>query len=170
MALGDRVVVMRKGEIQQCGAPLDVYRRPANRFVAGFVGAPSMNFLEGRLAGGRGVARFRCGLGDWELPPEVGASLGDWQDEPAVLGIRPEHVHLSESRESGSSPTARMEVRVVEHVGDSTLVHLRTSSEIAIIARVPGVSDIRVGECAEISPRLADAHFFEVGTAGCRLY
>ena len=97
MTLGDRIVVMKDGQVQQCGPPLEVYDRPANRFVAGFVGTPPMNFFEGRLAGKDGGVYFDEGTASLLLPDELSGALASAgrADGEAVLGVRPEALGLS---------------------------------------------------------------------------
>src|SRR6185503_8527017 len=90
MTMGELVVVMKDGFIQQQGAPLDIYRDPANLFVAEFIGSPAMNFLEGRLDATQGEAVMRSGL-RLRLPPRpAGHAAVDGND--IVFGIRPEHL------------------------------------------------------------------------------
>ncbi|HEX3725950.1 MAG TPA: ATP-binding cassette domain-containing protein [Pirellulales bacterium] len=117
LTLGDRIVVMNEGRIQQVGKPMDLYDWPANRFVAGFIGAPAMNFIEGELTAE--ADQWRFGRGDWSITwtarPELGARL-----QPAVLGVRPEHVHVEQD------PMRPIDMhavaRVVEMLGDATVV------------------------------------------------
>jgi multiple sugar transport system ATP-binding protein len=110
MTMADRVVVMRDGIVEQIGAPLDLYDRPANRFVAGFLGSPAMNFLAGRLERGADGARFH--LADdvaiaVAAPPPV--------DGPVLLGVRPERIRI----EAGGLDA---EIRAVEPTGADTHV------------------------------------------------
>lgn len=140
MSLGDRLAVMKEGRLQQIGAPLDLYDRPASRFVAAVVGSPAMNFVEGRLdVGGAaflpkdgGVLALPAGL--VERAAKAGGGAGVW---PAVLGIRAENVTVlaaeddaagggGDGREAGGAGRAvvRMTVRGVEPLGDRTWVHL----------------------------------------------
>jgi multiple sugar transport system ATP-binding protein len=115
MTLATRIVVMQGGEIQQVGTPAEVYARPANRFVAGFLGAPAMNFIEGRLDGRGGFAADGLAL---DLGPHAGHDARHGAGD-AVLGIRPEHVHL---RPDGA---LRGEVTLVEPMGNHQVVWLR---------------------------------------------
>src|SRR5262249_29911004 len=92
MTLGDRVVVMKDGVIQQCGAPLEVYHRPENRCVAGFVGTPPMNFFEGAIFGQDGKLWFDEGTGKIAIPPWAVPSLSPRIGQTIVLGIRPQAV------------------------------------------------------------------------------
>src|SRR5207253_79736 len=90
MTLGDRVVVMKDGFIQQCGAPLDVYHQPKNRFVAGFVGTPPMNFLEGTIVEDAGRLWFDEGTGKLAVPDKAKAALGRKVGAHVVMGVRPQ--------------------------------------------------------------------------------
>ncbi|MGU3496786.1 ABC transporter ATP-binding protein [Xanthobacteraceae bacterium A53D] len=108
MTLANRIVIMRDGHVQQVGAPLDVYDRPANLFVAGFIGSPEMNLIEGHLEQGA----MRTGALTIALPPGIEATEGT----ALTLGIRPEHVSV------GEGPQAhRFDVAVIEQLGAQTL-------------------------------------------------
>ena len=85
MTLADRIVVMKDGVIHQCGGPLEVYDRPANRFVASFVGTPPMNFFTGALAGQGGALWFEEGAARLRLSDEMTGTLGDWAGREVVL-------------------------------------------------------------------------------------
>jgi len=107
MTLGERVVVMSAGKAQQIGTPQEVYRKPANLFVAGFIGSPSMNLLRGSVSGGRVVA------GDLTIPH------GDVGTQDVVVGIRPECFTPS----TDGRPTVEFQVDVVEPLGEQVVVH-----------------------------------------------
>ena len=127
MTLGDRIVVMKDGEVQQVGAPLEVYDRPANRFVAGFIGSPEMNFVEGEIVAENGAPAFRFDDTRLRLAPDQanGLSAGD----TVTLGIRPEHVVLEAGRGTPS------EVVLVEQMGAQTIAALKVGSrEIRAVA------------------------------------
>src|SRR6266511_2210602 len=129
MTMSDRIAVMRDGVVQQCATPEEIYERPANRFVASFMGSPPMNFVTGELVDVDGVRSFRSSA----LTQEI--SLYDAQpDDPAVvLGIRPEDVSLSPSPTPGYRPG---KVFVSEPLGPDVLVTVRIDGEL-IKARVP---------------------------------
>jgi ABC-type sugar transport system ATPase subunit len=119
MTLADRIVVLDRGRIAQVGSPLDLYNSPANRFVAGFIGSPAMNFLPVRVErGASGLVATFPGGGQVALPPR--ASLG----AEAELGVRPEHVHLAEAG-TGELPGR---VSVIENLGNTAYVHLETEA------------------------------------------
>ncbi|WP_051971536.1 ABC transporter ATP-binding protein [Massilia sp. 9096] len=120
MTLASRIVVMEKGRIQQVGTPAEVYARPANRFVAGFLGAPPMGFVEGELDGwGRFVAD---GL---SLLPAPGCCAPDQHTRRAVLGVRPEHVTIG----TGPQWPLKGEVSLVEPMGNHQVVWLRCGAQ-----------------------------------------
>ncbi len=150
MTMADKIVVMNGGRIEQMGAPLELYDRPANVFVAGFIGSPSMNFLRGRVAGGR----FQAGQ-DVALPLPEGASASDGQ--PALYGIRPEHMVL---RGEGGIPAV---VHVVEPTGSETQVVAQVGDASILCAFRERVS-ARPGETIWIAPDPALAHIFDAET------
>jgi multiple sugar transport system ATP-binding protein len=128
MTLAGRVAVMRGGRLQQFDTPLNVYHRPANRFVAGFVGNPPMNFVEGRIDAAARL--FVAGDLRIDLPERLLLAAGRGR-ERVVLGVRPEHVRVELSARAGWLPTA---VYVTEQMGNEALVFLRLGTE-KIIAR-----------------------------------
>jgi multiple sugar transport system ATP-binding protein len=111
--MADKIVVLHDGVVEQIGAPLDLYDRPANQFVAGFIGSPAMNFLSGKLARTDGVAKFVADNGDSiALPAGVAGADGT----PVTIGVRPEHFTLDDVQ------GASAEVIVVEPTGSETQV------------------------------------------------
>ena len=161
MTLGDRLVVMRDGRVQQCADPVTIYERPANRFVAGFVGTPTMNFVEGQLEAGRFVSPH--------LTLELGSD-GPGHRGPAVLGVRPDRI-----RPSADGPI-EAQLRVIEHLGDRLDLALELDDGTKLVARcdvaqVTGAS----GELPQEGSRLRflvapeNAHFFGADDAGTRL-
>src|SRR5262249_18269646 len=96
MTLGDRVAVLDRGKVQQVGRPLDLYERPDNCFVAGFLGWPPMNFFDGRLARRDGALSLAAGGAAWPLPPETFGVLPTYNESDVRAGLRPEHVIVGE--------------------------------------------------------------------------
>jgi len=115
MTLGDRLIVMDSGYAVQIGSPLEVYQRPATRFVAGFIGSPAMNFLETRISAAGDTVEIP---GDEKLPLANG-SVPEYGGREVILGIRPEHFELAGEK------TAALQLKVdhVELLGADTLVH-----------------------------------------------
>jgi multiple sugar transport system ATP-binding protein len=170
MTLGDRVVVMKDGVIQQCDAALEIYHRPANRFVAGFLGSPSMNFFEGRLVKDGGALRFDEGTAtvpvpDWacaELEPRAGAEV--------VLGVRPEAMSDRASARFATKENALpMLVSLIQPLGDKMDVVLATSRHPHAVAHVDAHGDIRVGETLPVFLDMDRVHFFAPGEVGERI-
>jgi multiple sugar transport system ATP-binding protein len=148
MTLADRVVVLRDGVIEQVGAPRDVYDRPVSRFVAGFIGSPSMNFVPARLEGGAVLLPDGQRLA-WP-GPRNGAS-------EVVLGIRPEHFL---ENADGASATLAAEVDVVEPMGSDTLVALRVDSQ-QIVARLSAHAAVEPGQRLRLGVAIERAHLFD---------
>ena len=167
MGLGDRIVVLRDGLIQQIGAPSEVYERPANRFVAGFVGTPSINLIEGRLHRGEGptgVERFAADPLSIDLPK---GRFGAAQPGPIVLGVRPDRLRIGSA---AASSTWRSEATVVavERLGDRSDVALRVGQH-ALLARVPPEQAPTEGVTVTVGADTNDMLLFAADDAGVRL-
>jgi multiple sugar transport system ATP-binding protein len=160
MTLAQRIAVMRDGRLQQFDTPLNIYERPANQFVAGFIGSPSMNFLDGEIddAGPRFVSR---GL-SLDLHPQI-ASLLD-RRQRVTLGVRPEDVRVCTERCVGAFPAT---VYVTESMGNETVVFLKLSEE-RIVARVHPDFRLEIEANVWVSFDEQKRHYFETGS-GARL-
>jgi multiple sugar transport system ATP-binding protein len=131
LTMGDRVAVMRKGELQQLGAPQALYDNPENLFVASFIGSPAMNLVEGEIVKANGGLGVR--LGDQELPisGDVAAKrpgLADYEGRTVAVGIRPEHMEDS-AIESDGKPRLRGHVTVTEALGSEVLAHVEMQAK-----------------------------------------
>ena len=158
MTMGDRIVVMEGGRIRQAGAPLEVYGHPADRFVAGFIGTPPMNFLEGRVERGAGGApAFRFGAALLPLPDAWRDRVAPLSDGPATLGVRPEAVAPAADGAAGAAIDA--EVDVVEPMGAETYVYAAAEGA-SFIARVPSGAPVRAGTRARFLLDLSRASLF----------
>ena len=135
ITLGDRVVVMKDGLVQQCDEPLDIYHRPTNRFVAGFVGTPPMNFFEGRLVDENGRLWFDEGTAKLAVPAWAEPALADRVGSRVVMGVRPQGIS-DVPRGDASDNVLAMRVGVVEVLGEKIDVHLSTASHARIVAHV----------------------------------
>lgn len=155
MTLADRIAVMRSGVIQQFDAPQVIYNKPVNRFVAGFLGSPGMNFLDGRLENDGGwhfvAGKLKVPLASYGFEREPAPG-------PAVFGIRPEHVGLNSG--SGWPFTARADVDVVEPMGSDTLVWLKLADQNFTV-RVTSERAPQTGEGVEIGFDPMRASLFE---------
>lgn len=189
MTLGDRIVVMQGGIIQQADTPLEVYRRPANRFVASFVGTPPMNFFEGRLVkhgdglafvedSGVGAASASSGTA---LPFTIrfgadrAGAFATSIEKPVVLGLRPQGLKavMATGRAMSDMPVMELTVRVIEPLGDLMDVSCSSALHRHVVARVAapafGGCELSVGRTATFEVDLEHAHVFEPGELGRRL-
>jgi multiple sugar transport system ATP-binding protein len=173
ITLGDRVVVMNDGIIQQCAPALEIYRRPANRFVAGFLGSPPMNFLEGRLVDDNGRLFFVTGDGPagaearLPVPPWAAAGLRAAVGGPVVLGVRPEALAVKpHARFETTDNGMAMKVRLVQPLGDRADVYFSTPHHPRIVAQMDAASALGVGETVVVYVDPARVHFFAAGDSG----
>jgi multiple sugar transport system ATP-binding protein len=161
MTLGDRIVVLDAGVIQQIDTPLELYDRPANRFVAGFLGSPAMNFVEGRVVDGDGL-RFRADGDGFEvpLPDRWAPTLAAHRDDPVTLGIRPENIFAAGARPD-DAPVADVPVvlEALEPLGNEIFIHA-ASGDHRITARVPPGELPPPGSATTLGLDLRHLHFF----------
>ncbi|MBI3926798.1 MAG: sn-glycerol-3-phosphate ABC transporter ATP-binding protein UgpC [Armatimonadetes bacterium] len=164
MTLGERIVLMKDGAIQQVDTPLHLYEKPANRFVAGFIGSPAMNFLSVRVEkSGESLElvnpAFRC-----LVPEERRQVLAPMGGKPAVLGIRPQDLHEPEYARTGA-PLARIraQVDVLEPLGSEIFLYGSIGQE-TFIARADAHSRVKVGEEVELVFDLRRFHLFDAET------
>ena len=167
MTLGDRVVVMKDGVIHQCGSPFEVYERPVNRFVAGFMGMPPMNFLDGRIVRRDGRLAFEDGVCRLWISPANSETLAGFVDQRIVLGIRPEAMSLASDTPPDSS--IRVTVRVVEPLGDRMDVHAETAEGRTLVCRTDARTDVREDETIDLHVDMNRVHFFECQDSGRNL-
>jgi multiple sugar transport system ATP-binding protein len=150
MTMGDRIVLMRDGRIEQIGSPLELYDRPVNEFVAGFIGSPAMNFIPGIIRRNGTAAHVEGERGvKLPLPPRIAGQEG----QPVLYGVRPEHLSLGRD---GIPAT----VSVIEPTGSETLVF----GEVAgtpICAAFNERHSFKPGEVISLSPRLDSVHLFD---------
>jgi ABC-type sugar transport system ATPase subunit len=156
MTLADKIVVMNKGRIEQTGKPLDLYYKPANLFVASFIGSPAMNFLPAAVKAD-GVLTFADGQ---ELRVTLPAACE--QGDKVTLGCRPEHIALG-----GGVLKLDGTVEIIERLGESGFAHVRLPMGVTVIAEVRGDPGVGNGEAASLSLDANHLHLF--GAQGQRL-
>jgi len=154
MTMADRIVVMQEGNVEQMGPPLDLYDRPANLFVAGFIGSPAMNFVEGVLA--RGEAGWRLVAGEASLP--LGPGFAGEEGRKVVYGIRPEHLGVAAPGEGIPA-----EAEVVEPTGASTYVFTRIAGN-PVTAIFTDRRKLEPGARIGLLPQPDRIHLFDAGT------
>ena len=181
MTLGDRIVVMKDGKIQQADPPLTTYNHPANRFVAGFIGMPPMNFFNGVIRGSEGGMIFEeCRAGGSEtdlqagggftmtVPPALARQVEGLTGGPVVLGVRPEHLALS-ALGGGDFAPLDVRVNVVEPLGNNMDVYGQTGLNGPVVARVEARSGIGLDQRLTLHADLRRIHLFAPGETGMNL-
>jgi multiple sugar transport system ATP-binding protein len=158
MTMADRIIVMRDGLIQQSGGPLDIYGRPVNRFVAGFFGTPTMNFVEGSLEGSGDTILFKAQGLEQAIPSQAGVKNGG---RSATLGVRSEHVLVGQGGNRGK-------VTITQPLGDTTLVFFDYSGQTVLAAQVKPELNFKPGDSIAFGFDPAGFHLFD-GETGERL-
>jgi multiple sugar transport system ATP-binding protein len=162
MTLGDRVVVMNGGAIQQIGEPMELYDNPENMFVARFIGSPPMNFIAGKIADNGSTFTTNAETIRLPLEKEQTRLLQSLTDKEIVLGIRPEHLSIAHAADVAASFPATVEI--VERTGAETFVHVRAGS-LPLTMRATSDAKIRCGESVSLKCFLRKAHFFDAASA-----
>jgi multiple sugar transport system ATP-binding protein len=163
MTMGQRIAVLRSGVLQQVGPPLELYQRPANRFVAGFIGSPAMNFLQATIAAENGRLCLVTSSARLPLPMSEGVhALEDGRR--VVVGIRPEDLHdRSLLQRDDSAAVIRGTVDVVEVLGSEVLLNVAAGNE-QLTARVDPRTRARAGDDIDLSVDLDRLYVFDAGT------
>jgi multiple sugar transport system ATP-binding protein len=162
MTLGQRIVVMKDGVVQQVAPPLELYDNPANRFVAGFIGSPAMNFLGGKIVQEDGL-RFALDDADTSITlPEGFTPAAALLDRPVVMGIRPEHVEVV--TDSGSAGL-KAPVQVLESLGNETLLYFQLGDK-QLTVRGRGQVAAGIDEDLDLALQPDHIHLFEAGDKG----
>jgi multiple sugar transport system ATP-binding protein len=158
MTMGDRIAVMSEGLLQQVGAPQELYDHPVNRFVAGFIGSPSMNFSEVTVSGQGAQARLKGEALELPVPARYRDAVGPTTDRKLILGFRPEHLDIGE----GGEDTAHIEARadVVEYLGNEELLHVNVGGQ-DVVAIVDAEHRVRPGDIVQLAFPLNKLHLFD---------
>lgn len=156
MTLADRIVVLRAGQIEQVGSPLDLYRRPANMFVARFIGSPAMNILPATIVETGASTRVRLASGG-----DVVVSLrteGVLENQPVSVGVRPEDLHIAEAGKG----IIEGKVALIEQLGEVQLVYLDIfGSQTPLMAKLPGSFDLTLGTTLRLDAHPDRFHIFD---------
>jgi multiple sugar transport system ATP-binding protein len=164
MTMGDRIAILNAGEIQQIATPLEVYQKPANRFVAEFIGSPPMNFVEVTVESENVLAHnsFRI-----SLPEQWGHTLQQYKGSKITLGVRPEHLSISET---GAIPS---QIVLVEALGHETYLSVRLEKELdpnpLWQVRIPSHFNTTMGEVVQLVIDPTQIHCFE-SSSGAAIY
>ncbi len=157
MTLGQRIVVLKDGQVQQIDTPMNLYDRPANLFVAGFLGSPAMNVLRGTLVRDGELALLR--MSDGKVLPLAHAFPAERFDRDILVGIRPERLLPAESGEAAFD--ARIEA--IEAIGNETFVHLRLGEE-KLVSRMPPRELPGIGQSLPMAVHARHLHYFDPET------
>lgn len=168
MTMGDRIAVMRHGRIQQCDTPQEIFDHPANRFVAGFIGSPPMNFVPATLTREDGALYVNAPPLRLRLPDELAAAEGvrDRVGEPVIFGVRPTDIHdaaLPGPVAPDAGNTVSTVVEVVEPMGAESLVYLRAGDH-NLVASLNSATRATEGETLPVVLNLSRSHLFDADT------
>ncbi|GAB4027890.1 ABC transporter ATP-binding protein [Spirosoma koreense] len=168
MTLGDRIVVLRNGDVMQYDTPLELYNRPANLFVAGFIGTPPMNLLLGQLVDTDGKLSFRSTGGMVRIDLSVSdqlSALTAYQNREVVLGLRSEHIRRQPagSRRGQYLAVSVQQIDAVEHMGNEILTYFMIDHR-RFVARLPGDSLVSLSQSLTLFWEVDKIHFFDAET------
>ncbi len=161
MTMGTRIVVLKDGFIQQVADPIELYDNPVNKFVAGFIGSPPMNFINGRLVGEDGTLYFDEGTFKAKVNEEMHDKLKDYKDKELTFGIRPEDIHDKLFiPEAPKEATLSATIEVIEPMGSETILYLNTG-KTPFTAEVSSKEKAEVNQEIELVFDMSKAHFFD---------
>jgi len=164
MTMGDRIVILRDGNIDQIDTPMNLYNFPVNKFVAGFIGSPAMNFINGKIVQ-EDVLKFieNEGVLKLNINPEYKPQLENLKDKPVILGIRPEDIHEFEASKVDAVQKFGARIEVVEPMGNEIFIYFNVS-DIQMVGRLPSFVNAKIGEPLDLSFDIHKLHFFDVET------
>jgi multiple sugar transport system ATP-binding protein len=164
MTMGKKIVVMKDGEIQQIDSPINVYNHPSNKFVAGFIGSPAINFFDGSLSSRDGKLHFVAQGFSLAIPPQISTQLNKFSGKPIILGIRPEDIYHKPYSANAEMPfELQALVEVVEPLGSEYIVRFLID-ESPFTARLEPKEQPKIGEKVDIVFDMSKAHFFDPKT------
>lgn len=167
MTMGDRIVIMKDGDIQQAATPEEVYNRPKNMFVAGFIGSPAMNFLSGSLTEQSGSVHFKTDSVDVIMPEGKAKILREkgLVGKDAILGIRPEDIHQEPVfLEASPNSLVNAHIDVAENLGHEMFLYLTGIGKETVIARVDGRAGLKEGTNVKFALDMNKVHIFDKET------
>jgi len=162
LSMADRVVVMNSGRIQQIGSPIELYEKPSNLFVAGFIGEPPMNFIECTLDREGDKFFLRSAFFGFELDKELGSKILKESKNPQklIMGVRPGDMTLGKS-EGPHSYTLQGQIFSIEPHGESSVVVLNLEKDTQVYVEAPGLPDAAEGEVTWVSFPKDKLHLFD---------
>ncbi|MCB1196656.1 ATP-binding cassette domain-containing protein, partial [bacterium] len=165
MTMGEKIVLMNNGRIQQIGDPITIYEKPANRFVAGFFGNPPINFFSGMLETDGTVLLFKTAVFSLAVAQHANTSkLLEYKNKPVIMGIRPEHIYNAPNYvENPLSVEVKAFADVIEPMGPETLVYV-TSGEHDYVVRFESHNRVQVGQSLKLYFDMSKSLFFDSET------
>jgi multiple sugar transport system ATP-binding protein len=164
MTMGNRIVIMKDGLVKQVDTPLKLYNKPANRFVAGFIGSPSMNFLKGKIENGSTLSFSSSGNDlKMNLPESRSASLKKYVNKDVWMGIRPEDIYDSASSSRNDLKTLDITLDVVEPMGNEIFLYFQLDG-MQFVARIPAREEPPAGSKRKLMFDHDKLHFFDAET------
>ncbi len=165
MTMGDRIVVMLGGRIQQIATPLELYNHPVNKFVAGFIGSPPMNLIEGSISAENGSLRFRdkANTVNLKVASEHQQKLDAYAGKRVVCGIRPENFAQNPSQTPVEGVSMKANVEVVEPMGSEIYLHLALGASV-VTARINSDKEPAVNQAHVLDVQMEKAHYFDIDT------
>jgi multiple sugar transport system ATP-binding protein len=164
MTMGEKIVAMRDAEVQQIADPKTLYNKPVNKFVAGFIGSPAMNFIEGALEEKRGALYFNEENFTVRVADEMAEALKGYIGQEIIMGIRPEDIYDKIYAPNASADnTVVGTVEVVEQLGNVNYIYL-TTGKTPFIARFEPISEATVNQEIEVVFDMSKVHFFDPKT------
>jgi multiple sugar transport system ATP-binding protein len=158
MTMGQRIAVMSEAKLQQVGRPQELYDHPINRFVAGFIGSPAMNFVTAHLTGtGDAIALTGPGL-EVPVPERFRSHVAGWSGKEVVVGVRPEHLDVQAP--AGRSGTLKGRADVVEYLGSQELIHVDAAGH-DIVALIDSENRVQVDDVMSLFVELDKVHIFD---------
>ena len=161
MTMGERIAVMSQAKLQQVGAPQELYDRPNNQFVAGFIGSPAMNFLPVKLDGAGEAAVLKGDGIEIPLPAAFREGVGATTGRDFIVGVRPEHLDVVAT--GGATASVQSKADVVEYLGNEELLHV-VAAGIDIVAIVSSERQVRPGDVVALHIPLEKMHLFDAET------
>ena len=161
MTMGDRIVVMRDGVIQQVDTPQRIYEHPVNMFVAGFIGSPQMNFIKAEVTGDKEKVKLKIDESFIDVPKEIlqKTDLQNYINSQVIFGIRPENTHLTDESKNSVHGT----IEISELVGDCSYIHIKTGKD-NIISKYPTLFSGEKGDKIKITFDMTKSLFFDTET------
>ena len=164
LTLGDRIVVMKKATIQQVADPVNLYENPSNRFVAGFIGSPPMNFLTGKITSQDGAYYFVDKAIRLKLLPQHYTKISSFRDKEVIFGIRPEDIYDKIfAQDARPEFTITATVDLVEPIGSEIFLYLNAGNN-SFVARVSNQDTAHVNQDLQVVFDMSKAHFFDSQT------